>query len=328
MRNLESMFIKRKINIDKLIKYGFQKEGKVYIYKKPISDEFEVKVEISDEIKTSCVVDLFDGLEYALVDVEEAQGEFVGSIRAKYEEVISEIIDKCTTAELFAYPQTGRIIDYIKLNYGDELEFLWDDFDGAAIRNKTNEKWYLVYMVVAESKIKFNESDKKLEVIDIKYDKDKVEEVINNKGIYPGYHMNKHSWISIILDDSEKDETITNLIDKSYILSGGNKSGSRIDEIALKVYEYLAIIPKGKVVTYGQIAKYLGNRGLSRIVGTVLHKNPDGKKYPCYKVLNSKGELAEAYVFGGAEVQKKLLEKEGIEVKDNKVDLKKYQWKQ
>ena len=95
-----------------------------------------------------------------------------------------------------------------------------------------------------------------------------------------------------------------------------------------EVYEYLLTIPKGKVVTYKQIAEYLGNKGLARVVGSILHKNPDGDKYPCYKVLNSKGELAEAFVFGGKEIQKERLEKEHIKVIDSKVDLAIYQWKE
>ena len=93
-----------------------------------------------------------------------------------------------------------------------------------------------------------------------------------------------------------------------------------------KIFEYLTLVPKGKVVTYKQIAEYLGNRYLARYVGNMLHENPDGDKYPCYKVVNSKGYLAEAYVFGGADVQRKRLEADGIEVIGNRVDLKKYRW--
>lgn len=91
-----------------------------------------------------------------------------------------------------------------------------------------------------------------------------------------------------------------------------------------KVYDYLTTIPKGKVVTYGQIAEHLGNKRLARAVGNALHKNPDGDKYPCYKVVNSKGQLSPAYAFGGIEAQKRRLEADGIEVTDYAVDLKKY----
>ena len=94
-----------------------------------------------------------------------------------------------------------------------------------------------------------------------------------------------------------------------------------------QVYRILQSIPRGQVATYGQIAKMLGNKHYARIVGNILHSNPDGEKYPCYKVVNSKGYLAVKYAFGGIEKQKEKLEKDGIEVVDYKVDLKKYQWK-
>ena len=91
-----------------------------------------------------------------------------------------------------------------------------------------------------------------------------------------------------------------------------------------KVFEFLLTIPKGKVVTYGQIAEYLGNKKLVRAVGNILHKNPDETKYPCYKVVDSKGKLSKSFAFGGIEKQKAKLEKEGIIVINNKVNLDKY----
>ncbi len=94
-----------------------------------------------------------------------------------------------------------------------------------------------------------------------------------------------------------------------------------------KVYDYLLTIPKGKVVTYKQIAEYLGNANLARVVGNILHKNPDENKYPCYKAVNSKGKLASSFAFGGIEKQKEKLEKEGIEVINYTVNLEKYQYK-
>lgn len=94
-----------------------------------------------------------------------------------------------------------------------------------------------------------------------------------------------------------------------------------------KIYEFLLTIPKGKVVTYGQIAVYLGNKKLARVVGNILHDNPNELKYPCYKVVNSKGCLSNSFAFGGIEKQKEKLEKEGIVVENYKVDLNKYKMK-
>lgn len=93
-----------------------------------------------------------------------------------------------------------------------------------------------------------------------------------------------------------------------------------------KVYDYLKTIPKGKVVTYGQIAKHLGNKNLCRVVGNILHNNPDPINQPCYKVVNSKGELSKNFGDGGIEVQRQRLENDGIEVINYKVDLSKYKY--
>ena len=91
-----------------------------------------------------------------------------------------------------------------------------------------------------------------------------------------------------------------------------------------RVFEFLTTVPKGKVVTYGQIAEYLGNKRLSRVVGNILHNNPDESRYPCYKVVDRKGRLSKAFAFGGIEGQRERLQKEGIIVENYKVDMNKY----
>lgn len=93
-----------------------------------------------------------------------------------------------------------------------------------------------------------------------------------------------------------------------------------------KVLDYLLTIPKGKVVTYKQIAEYLGNPKLARVVGNILHNNPYPEIFPCYKVVNSRGGLAKHFGYGGIDMQKAKLEADGIEVIDYTVDLKKYQY--
>lgn len=91
-----------------------------------------------------------------------------------------------------------------------------------------------------------------------------------------------------------------------------------------RLYELLATIPRGCVVTYGWLAGKMGNKKWARAVGSALHRNPDGEKYPCYRVVNSKGELSRSYAFGGLDGQKSRLEADGIGVRDGKVDLKEF----
>ena len=86
-------------------------------------------------------------------------------------------------------------------------------------------------------------------------------------------------------------------------------------------------IPYGYVATYAQVAEAAGDRKMARAVGNALHKNPDPENIPCFRVVNAKGELAGEFAFGGAGAQAKLLEAEGVEVKNGRVDLRKYGWK-
>lgn len=97
-----------------------------------------------------------------------------------------------------------------------------------------------------------------------------------------------------------------------------------MDNLKNKVYSLLEQIPKGKVTTYKSIATCLSNKNLARAVGNALHLNTEKLKYPCYKVVNSKGNLSKSYAFGGINEQSKLLISEGIVVENNRVDLLKY----
>ncbi|MFB6216334.1 MAG: MGMT family protein [Candidatus Aenigmatarchaeota archaeon] len=89
------------------------------------------------------------------------------------------------------------------------------------------------------------------------------------------------------------------------------------------VLEIMGSIPKGKVATYKQIARTVGKPRAARAVGNALAKNPDPEGIPCFKVVKSNGEIGD-YV-KGREKKKELLQDEGIEVEDGKVDLKTYQ---
>lgn len=136
------------------------------------------------------------------------------------------------------------------------------------------------------------------------------------ESVIPGYHQNKEHWNTIILDGSIPDEDVKRMIAESYDLV--------TDSPTKRIYEAVKKILKGHVATYGQIAEMAGNPRMSRAVGNALHKNPDPLHIPCFRVVNSKGELAGAFAFGGGKAQAELLREDGVEVVDGKVDLEKY----
>ena len=95
-----------------------------------------------------------------------------------------------------------------------------------------------------------------------------------------------------------------------------------------KALKWVGKIPKGKVATYGQIAKLAGMKG-ARPVGNWLHTHGQPITIvPCHRVVNSKGGLAKNFgAKGKIQTQKKRLESEGVKVKNYNVDLDKFLWK-
>lgn len=87
-----------------------------------------------------------------------------------------------------------------------------------------------------------------------------------------------------------------------------------------RVYKLVREIPKGKVTTYGEIAWVLNMS--PRVVGNALHLNPNPQKTPCHRVVNRNGRLAPSYAFGGKDEQRKKLQAEGIEFKNENINLK------
>lgn len=94
-----------------------------------------------------------------------------------------------------------------------------------------------------------------------------------------------------------------------------------------KIYETVARIPEGKVATYGQIAAMSGIPRGARVVGWAMQSAPEHLKLPCHRVVNRSGRLAPEHAFGGQEIQRALLEQEGIFFKINgAIDMKKHLW--
>ncbi len=93
-----------------------------------------------------------------------------------------------------------------------------------------------------------------------------------------------------------------------------------------RVYEVVKQIPRGKVATYGQVARRVGNPRMSRQVGWALHANPQPGVIPCHRVVFKDGSLSSGFAFGGWEAQAAYLSNEGVRVKDGKVDINKYKW--
>lgn len=95
-----------------------------------------------------------------------------------------------------------------------------------------------------------------------------------------------------------------------------------------EVYKVVKRIPRGRVATYGQIAKLLPRRWSPALVGWALHALPAGTKVPWFRVVDGKGQLGTRKLPGdSANLQEELLRREGVALVDGRCDLARHQWR-
>lgn len=216
----DDLFVRKTLNVEKALLFGFEKNESNYKYEADILDGmFRLQVVISSigNVDTN----LFEsdtGEEYVLYKTNSV-GSFVGEVRTKIEDVLIQVANNCYDIEIFKSPQSKEVISYVRDRYGDELEYLWEKFpDNAVWRRKDTKKWYGAILTVAKDKLGLD-SNEIAEIIDLRVQPQKMQALLSNKNYYPGWHMNKKNWYTIVLDGSVETEEIYKCIDESYRLA-------------------------------------------------------------------------------------------------------------
>lgn len=251
MKIEEMVFKKEKLNKEKLLAFGVEKEGRLYKYSKKIMNgNFRADVYIDEKGNVNGkVYDLEMEEEYTNFRIEDAIGEFVNTVKKEYIKVLNEIKDNCFEKEYFIYEQSNRISKMVYEKYKVIPEFLWEKFPNYGVfRNKRSGKWFGIIMNIDKSKIILKETGE-IEVLNIKLD-DKVDKYLKQKGIYTSYHLSKKSWVSIILDDTLSDEKIMNLIDISF--ESSDIKGEWIIPANPKYYDVLNAFNNTDTITWKQ----------------------------------------------------------------------------
>ena len=217
--NIENEIFKRtSVDLKKLEKYGFQKVKDIYVLEKQfLNGEFKAIITIDNKgIVSGKIIDLQVDEEYTNIRTEMT-GKFVNKVREAYKDILIDIRNNCYETNYFIFEQSNRINKYIKEKYNNNPEFLWNKFPGYAVyRNENNNKWYGIIMNLDLSKLDNEKGE--VEIINVKLDKNKIQKLLKQKGFYEAYHMSKTAWISIVLNDTLKDEEIIPLLDESYNL--------------------------------------------------------------------------------------------------------------
>ena len=228
----KALFRDRVLNEERLIDYGFEQSGGEYVYGTTIAKgqmKLTVKVSKGNEVDTK-IVDSESGEEYVLHLVDDAVGEFVGSIREEYENIMRRIESFCFDKDIFKSSQAREIIKYIREKYNDELEYLWDMFPKYAVwRRKDSRKWYGILLTVSMDKLGM-EGHEIIEILDLRIKPEELEEILDERRYFFGYHMNKKNWLTICLNNSVPLDEICRRIDVSYGLAAKKGQSSRVKE--------------------------------------------------------------------------------------------------
>lgn len=99
------------------------------------------------------------------------------------------------------------------------------------------------------------------------------------------------------------------------------------DEYEQQLYAWLAQVPHGRVVTYGQLARLIGRQNGARWVGRQLGRLPAGTALPWHRVVNASGRSSLPCDGNGSNRQLRLLQREGVSVTDGRISLTRYQWR-
>ena len=214
----ENIFQKSLVDFNKLAKYGFKETDSQWLYTREFMDGafkavvvIDKKGTLSGKVYETEIDDVFLPLR-----VESMGGEYVSKVRLAYKQILQDIKAHCFSTQYFNYPQTNRLANALISRYKDIPVFPWKDYPGFGVfKNPDTDKWYALFMNIDKSKLDQKQSGK-VEALNIKLTPEEILILLKQKGFYPAYHMNKKSWISIVLNDTLNDKVILNLIDKSH----------------------------------------------------------------------------------------------------------------
>ena len=231
----QDIFASYRLEKDKLLDYGFENLANVFIYSKDfLNGDFKAQIVVDENgVVNGKVIENAFNEEFAQLRIESFHGGFIGEVREAYKEILIDIRDKCFKKEIFVSNQANRLTELIKEKYGESPDFPFTDSKYkhlGVFRYQGNKKWYGLVMNINKSVFDKKYKDEYVDVINVKIDENKRDLIINNKSIFPSYHMNKQKWVSIMLDESLSDLEVMNYIDysRNFIINKTSKKRTKL----------------------------------------------------------------------------------------------------
>ena len=200
------------INEENLLKYGFQKLDKHYIYQKNINEELYMTFIICKKQFEENVYEMIDNEKYLPFYRKEANGSYVSEIKEKVKQEIDFIKNNCFQS----IDLRGQVLDYVKQAYETVPEYSWESTPSAcSLKTNLKHKWYGIMMNIPYKTLGI-EKEGTVDIINLKNEPSKVQELIDYQNYFPAYHMNKKYWITIVLNNNIDMKEIKKRIEESY----------------------------------------------------------------------------------------------------------------
>lgn len=221
----ETVFSRKRWIESKMLAYGFHKANKTYILEKTFLDgDFKTVLSVTPKGQvTGKVIDTITQDEYYQLRQETATGPYVNRVRSAYRSLLTDIADSCCSDVLFASSQANRLTQAILDHFQVKPDFPWEHSSRyqsyGAFRHTSNRKWFALIMNVTRDVLNKDGNTSPIDILNVKISPAQGEALRKTPGIYPAYHMNHKTWISVVLDETLPDEKILELIDTSYQLT-------------------------------------------------------------------------------------------------------------
>ncbi len=194
-----------------LLKYGFIKQSKSYVYTQPLhQEEYQCQIQVFDHEITVDVYDTYDHEQFLPFYVKHSQSAYVAEMKAEIDQLITDILSVC----FVKCDIKQQLISFAQDMYHTIPVYPWENLSHCVLKT-AEQKWYAIFMNIPYKTLGVNKQGN-IDIVNVKASPKLIEQLIDYDRYFPAYHMNKKYWLTIVLDKETDFEKTTKLLKQSY----------------------------------------------------------------------------------------------------------------
>lgn len=269
MKLEDEIFDRTVFHKESLLQYGFQKKGDTYVYSRLFEEGiFEAVITISSNRVEGHCLDAHTEEEYMPLRMETSIGSYTARIKEEYTDILMDIRQKCTVPQYFSSSQANAVVEWIRDTFHEEIHFYKDRKETGFFSNAHNDRWYGFIARLDGKQIR---SEGRIEVLTVKAEEDRIQALLQKKGFYPAYHMNKKHWISILLDGEVSFEQLQELLKISRGFTLGKKGKQNCSSWLIpsnpKYFDIVGALEQNPIITWRRHASIYPDHDVYLYVG-------------------------------------------------------------